>query len=39
MTKATSKKTRKAAKKLFKKLPHNTRPFAKSDYDNLPATR
>jgi hypothetical protein len=34
--KATSKKQRKAAKKLFKKLPHNTRPFSKTDYDNLP---
>ena len=37
MTKATSKRTRKQAKKLFKKLPHNTRPFSKADYDSLPS--
>jgi hypothetical protein len=36
MQKSNSKCTRKAAKKLYKKLPHSTRPFAKSDYDNLP---
>ena len=39
MTKATSKKTRKAAKKSFRKLPHSTRPFTAKDYDNLPANR
>lgn len=31
-----SKKALKQAKKVFKKLPHTTRPFAKSDYDRLP---
>ncbi len=36
MTKATSKRTRRAAKKLFAKLPHSTRPFSKADYDALP---
>jgi hypothetical protein len=36
MTKATSKRTRKAAKKLFPKVPRNTRPFSKADYDALP---
>ena len=36
MTKATSKRTRKQAKKLFKKLPHNTRPFTSADYEALP---
>jgi hypothetical protein len=34
--KATSKRTRKAAKKLFPKVPRNTRPFSKADYDALP---
>ncbi len=35
MNKATSKRTRKAAKKLFPKLPHSTRPFTKTEYDAL----
>jgi hypothetical protein len=34
--KATSKRTRRAARKLFTKLPRNTRPFSKADYDLLP---
>jgi hypothetical protein len=37
MKKATSKRTRKQAKKLFPKLPHQTRPFSKADYDALPS--
>ena len=37
MNKATSKRTRKVAKKLFPKLPRNERPFSKADYDNLPS--
>lgn len=36
MSKATSKRTRRAAKKLFKKLPHSTRPFTSGDYEALP---
>ena len=36
MTKATSKRTRKAARKAFPKQPHSTRPFSKADYDALP---
>lgn len=35
--KATSKRTRKAARKLFKKLPHTTRPFSSEDYQSLPS--
>ena len=34
--KATSKRTRKAAKKLYPKLKHSTRAFSKADYDLLP---
>jgi hypothetical protein len=37
MTKATSKRTRKQAKKLFAKLPHSTRPFSSEDYKALPS--
>ncbi len=29
-------KARKQAKKLFKKLPHTTRPFTPEDYNRLP---
>ena len=36
MNKATSKRARRAAKKLFKKLPHTTRPFTTADYNSLP---
>ena len=36
MTKATSKRTRKQAKKAFAKLPHSTRPFTAQDYAALP---
>lgn len=36
MNKATSKKQRKQAKKLFAKKPHNTRPFTTEDYKALP---
>jgi hypothetical protein len=36
MTKSNSKRTRKAAKKLFPKLPRNERPFTSEDYKNLP---
>jgi hypothetical protein len=40
MTKSTtSKRTRRAAKKLFAKLPHSTRAFTAQDYQNLPQTR
>ena len=31
-----SKKAKKAAKRLVKKLPHNTRPFSSADYVALP---
>jgi hypothetical protein len=31
-----SKKAKKAAKKLFKKLPNSTRAFTSLDYTNLP---
>jgi hypothetical protein len=31
-----SKKAKKAAKRLVKKLPHSTRPFTSADYTNLP---
>lgn len=34
--KPTTKKTKRAAKKLFAKKPHNTRPFSMADYDALP---
>ena len=37
MNKATSKRTRKFAKKFFAKLPHSTRPFTVSDYQKLPS--
>ncbi len=33
--KATSKRTRKQAKRLFKKFPHSTRPFTAQDYAAL----
>jgi hypothetical protein len=36
MTKATSKKARKAARKAFPKQPHSTRPFSAKDYEALP---
>ena len=36
MKKVLSKKAKRAAKKLFTKLPNTTRPFASSDYANLP---
>ena len=36
MTKATSKRMRKAAKKLFPKIKHSTRPFTSEDYKRLP---
>jgi len=36
MKKATSKKTRKVARKLFPKQPHSTRPFTLADYNALP---
>jgi len=36
MNKSTSKKTRKAAKKLFAKLPQPTRPFTSADFEALP---
>lgn len=36
MSKATTKKAKRAAKKLFKKQPHSTRPFTMADYDALP---
>ena len=29
-------KAKKAAKRFFKKLPHNTRPFTSADYAALP---
>jgi hypothetical protein len=35
-SKATSKRTRKLAKKGFAKLPHSTRPFTSEDYKALP---
>ena len=31
-----SKKAKRAAKRLFKKLPHSTRPFSSEDYKALP---
>jgi hypothetical protein len=34
--KILSKKARKAAKRLFKKQPHSTRPFEAKDYKALP---
>jgi len=34
--KPVTHKAKKAAKKLFKKLPHTTRPFSSEDYKNLP---
>ena len=34
--KPTTKKAKRAAKRLFKKLPRNTRPFSSEDYKNLP---
>lgn len=36
MTKATSKSTRKQAKRYFPRKPHTTRPFTAADYDRLP---
>ena len=36
MTKAISKKQRRAAKKLFPRTPHTTRPFTSEDYKALP---
>jgi hypothetical protein len=37
--KPTTKKQKKAARKLFKKQPHNTRAFTMKDYDSLPKER
>jgi hypothetical protein len=37
--KATSKRTRRIAKKGFPKLPHSTRPFTLDDYKALPKER
>jgi len=34
--KPTTKKAKKAARKLFKKLPNTTRPFSSADYSALP---
>jgi hypothetical protein len=34
--KPITKKAKKAAKKLFKKLPNSTRAFSSTDYTNLP---
>jgi len=36
MTKSTTHKQRRAAKKLFPKKPHSTRPFTPEDYEALP---
>lgn len=36
MPKATTKKAKRAAKRLFKKPPHTTRAFTHSDYVALP---
>jgi hypothetical protein len=37
MKKATSNKTRKAARKAFPKQSHSTRPFTSADYAALPS--
>ena len=34
--KPTTKKAKKAAKRLFKRQPHSTRPFSSEDYKHLP---
>ena len=34
--KPTTKKAKKAAKRLFKRQPHSTRPFSSRDYAALP---
>ena len=34
--KPITKKAKRAAKKSFKKQPHQTRPFSQADYDALP---
>ena len=39
MTKTTSKRTRHAARKLFAKQPHSTRPFTSEDYKALPKSK
>ena len=36
MTKATTKRAKRTAKRLFKKQPHTTRQFSLADYNNLP---
>lgn len=36
MKKATSKKARRAARKLFPKVKRNEHVFSKTDYDSLP---
>lgn len=36
MKKATSKAARRAARKLFPKIKHSTRPFTSTDYNALP---
>jgi hypothetical protein len=39
MTKATTKRAKRAAKKFFPKLPNTTRPFNSEDYKALPKER
>ena len=36
MTKATTKRAKRIAKKAFKKLPNSTRQFSLADYNKLP---
>ncbi|MGA3200154.1 MAG: hypothetical protein ABSD89_12235 [Halobacteriota archaeon] len=36
MTKATTKRAKRTAKRLFKKQPHTTRQLSLADYNNLP---
>jgi hypothetical protein len=36
MKKVTTHRTRKAAKRLFPRKPHSTRPFTSDDYQALP---
>ena len=36
MTKATTKRAKRTAKRLFKKQPHTTRQFSLADYNKLP---
>ena len=39
MTKAITKRAKRAAKKFFPKLPNTTRPFNSTDYAELPKER